>query len=425
MITFNGYRPKDDEKSGKRVYSRRIKYGLIGVIIHEIGHNYFPMIVNSDERRWTWMDEGFNTFLEYVAELEWEEKFPAFSNKVNVLDAITSYMVSENQVPIMTQSDSVIQFGPNAYSKPAAAFTVLRETVMGRKLFDHAFRTYANRWKFKRPTPTDFFRTMEDASAIDLDWFWRGWFFGTDHVNVAIRDVREYQVSTRNPDIEFPLNRERNAQDEPAPISVKRNREDGIVPRRQRVDGLDDFYNENDQFTVSNKDRNAYNAYRKGLEDWERGTMDRAIKDGEFLYFVDFQNKGGLLTPLPLTVTFADGSTQEIMIPAEIWRYNGSSVSKLLIFDKQATKIELDAHHQTADADLSDNVFPPQIRRSRLELFKSQRTDRNLMADMLVELSAENDKTAPAETQHALPLEPAGTPVAKPASWREKKGYQR
>jgi len=162
MITFNGYRPSEDEKSGEITYSRNIKYGLIGVIIHEIGHIYFPMVVNSDEREWTWMDEGLNTFLEYMAEYEWEENFPILGGQQNPLDSITRYMTSSNQVPIMTQSDSVLQFGPNAYSKPASSLVVLRETVMGRELFDFAFREYANRWKFKRPTPADFFRTMED-----------------------------------------------------------------------------------------------------------------------------------------------------------------------------------------------------------------------------------------------------------------------
>ena len=176
------------------------------------------MVVNSDERQWTWMDEGINTFLEYVAELEWEERFPAFRGKTNVLDYIPEYMTSTDQVPIMTQSDSILQFGPNAYSKPAAALTVLRETVMGRQQFDFAFKQYANRWKFKRPTPADFFRTMEDASGVDLDWFWRGWFYSTDHVDIGINDIREYRIKTGDPEIDFPLNRIENEALYPQPI---------------------------------------------------------------------------------------------------------------------------------------------------------------------------------------------------------------
>ena len=166
-----------------------MKYGLVGVIIHEVGHNYFPMIVNSDERQWSWMDEGLNTFLEYTAEMEWEEKYPTFGNKTNVLDFITDYMKSTDQVPIMTNSESVVQFGPNAYTKPTAALSVLREAVMGRELFDYSFREYSRRWKFKRPTPSDFFRTMEDASGVDLDWFWRGWFYSTYNNDQAITKV--------------------------------------------------------------------------------------------------------------------------------------------------------------------------------------------------------------------------------------------
>lgn len=400
MITFNGYRPSKDEKTGEITYSRGIKYGLIGVIIHEIGHIYFPMVVNSDEREWTWMDEGLNTFLEYVAEYEWEENFPILGNHHNPLDVITRYMTSSNQVPIMTQSDSILQFGPNAYSKPASALVVLRETVMGRELFDQAFREYAQRWKFKRPTPADFFRTMEDASAVDLDWFWRGWFFDTGHVDIAINDVREYQISTQDPDKEDPIRRAEDAANKPENITQIRNREEGIVPRLQRFEVLEDVYTENDKFTSSNKDRNKYQSFLKGLNDEEKAAYEKAIEDGNYLYFVDFESLGGLISPLPLTLTFADGSTEDLMIPAEIWRRNANNVTKLLVRNQQISKITLDRHHQTADADYSNNSFPPEISKSRLKLYKSSRSSRNLMADMLVELKSEDkseskDKSVP------------------------------
>ena len=229
MISFNGYRPVKDEKTGQKTYTRNAKNGLVGVVIHEVGHNYFPMIVNSDERQWTWMDEGLNSFLEFMTELRWDENFPVLGSNPNSLDEIGAYMMSEDQVPIMTNSESVIQFGNNAYKKPAAALTVLRETVMGRELFDFAFKEYSRRWKFKRPTPSDFFRTMEDASGMDLDWFWRGWFYTNDHVDIAMNDVRTYRLSTSDPTVEAPLRRERQEATRPDPVTVLENRAAGLA----------------------------------------------------------------------------------------------------------------------------------------------------------------------------------------------------
>ncbi|PTB87087.1 aminopeptidase, partial [Pseudidiomarina aestuarii] len=167
---------------GSRTYSLAEKRFLIGVVIHEIGHIYFPMIVNSDERQWTWMDEGLNSYLDAVAGREWDPDIPWGVEARGIID----YMKSTNQVPIMTQSDSVLNLGPNAYTKPAVALNILREVIMGRELFDYAFKEYARRWMFKRPTPADFFRTMEEASGVDLDWFWRGWFYSTDHVDISL-----------------------------------------------------------------------------------------------------------------------------------------------------------------------------------------------------------------------------------------------
>ncbi len=405
MISFNGYRPTKDEKSGKLTYSRNVKYGLVGVIIHEVGHNYFPMIVNSDERQWSWMDEGLNTFLEYIAELEWEEKYPTFGNKTNVLDFITDYMKSTEQVPVMTNSESVVQFGPNAYTKPTAALAVLREAVMGRELFDYSFREYSRRWKFKRPTPSDFFRTMEDASGVDLDWFWRGWFYGTDHVDVEVGAVREYQVSSQDPDIEFPLNRAAFARDYPQVVSEQRNRAEGRTLRIDRYPELKDQYNEQDEYTVTNKDRNDYQDFRKGLKDWEKEALDRAVKAGEYIYFVDFRNVGGLPTPLPLTLTWADGAVEKMMVPAEVWRYNTLGVTKLFISPKRLTSVEVDAEHVIADADMSNNAFPRRIQQSRLELFKSKDKDRSLMLDLLTELKAgKGDEAKPDDK--SVPLTP-------------------
>ncbi len=411
MITFNGYRPdpiaeedrdKYVEDAPDRTYSRRVKYGLIGVIIHEVGHNYFPMIVNSDERQWTWMDEGLNSFLDYVAALEWEEEYPAYRPDVNVLDNIVDYMVSEDQVPVMTNSDSVLQLGPNAYSKPTAALTVLRETVMGRELFDFAFREYAQRWMFKRPTPSDFFRTLEDASGIDLDWFWRGWFYSTDHVDVSIEDVREYKISTTNPDIESELDRQEHADEVPETLAQIRNREEGRQTYLQRHPELADFYNENDRFTPSNKDRNDHTSLIDELEDWEYQALVRAVEEDDFIYFVDFENIGGLPTPLPLLITNADGSEELMMIPAEIWRRDYKAVTKLLIRDQAITSLELDPRHETADADFQNNFFPRRIEKSRIELYKSKSTTRDLMHDMLIKLRER--KASDGETLRQVPL---------------------
>ncbi|WP_370336295.1 M1 family metallopeptidase [Parvularcula marina] len=398
MITFNGYRPNtEDAPDGEITYSRGIKYGLIGVIIHEIGHIYFPMTVNSDERQWTWMDEGLNTFLEYVAELEWEEKYPAFGGEVNLLDYITGYMTSTNQVPIMTQSDSILQFGPNAYSKPAASLVVLRETVLGRELFDAAFREYSRRWAFKRPTPADFFRSMEETSGVDLDWFFRGWYYTTDHVDIAIADIREYRISTQDPDIESEFEREEHSETHPEPLAVKRNREEGIRTRLQRRrNQLSDFYTEQDRFEPTNKDRNDYKKFLEGLDTAERAIFDRAQEEDPFVYFMDFRNVGGLVMPIPLLITYEGGEEEFMMIPAEIWRRDAEGVTKLFITDKAIASVQIDPYHEIADADKNNNSFPRKVTRSRFDLYRSSGSSNNQMADALVELD-EGEKGEAAE----------------------------
>jgi len=416
MITFNGYRPElfeskkeeedvDNEQKDedpKNTYSRRTKYGLIGVIIHEIGHIYFPMVVNSDERQWTWMDEGINSFLDYLTAIEWEEKYPTYGNDANVLDYITDYMQSENQVPIMTNSDSVLRLGPNAYSKPTAALTILRETVIGREQFDFAFKEYSQRWKFKRPTPSDFFRTMEDASGVDLDWFWRGWFYSTDHVDIALTSVREYKVSTTNPEVEFPFNMNEYDARTPEALTQIRNRDEETTTYLKRNPELSDFYNEKDRFTVSNKDKNKHSSLIDGLETWEYNALVRATEENDFIYFADFENIGGLNSPLPLLITYIDDSEEFLTIPAEIWRRSYKKVTKLLIRQKAIKSIALDPRHETADTDFSNNYFPSRIEKSRIELYKSDFKRRDLMADMLTKLRKR--KTGEDETERTVPL---------------------
>ncbi|KFC65529.1 M1 family metallopeptidase [Massilia sp. LC238] len=378
MITFNGPRPVKDKKTGELTYSKRTKYGLIGVIIHEVGHNYFPMIVNSDERQWTWMDEGINSFVQSLAQEAWEEEWDEMRGHPRT---IVPYMRSQNQVPIMTNSESLLQFGNNAYAKPAAALNVLRETILGRELFDFAFKEYAERWKFKRPTPADFFRTMEDASGTDLDWFWRGWFYTTDAVDISVDGITEYTVSSKDPEVEKAWARARK-QEEPISITDQRNK--GMERRVDRFPELKDFYNENDDFTVTNKDRNKFNETMAGLEDWEKALL----KEGKRLYLVDFSNKGGLVMPLIVEITTQSGKKYIERIPAEVWRYSPKKITKLFVTDEPIVSLVQDPYWETADIDVSNNAWPAKAVPSRLELFKSEREPaNNLMRDFNTKLA--------------------------------------
>jgi len=305
---FNGPRTEDDgtyydqdrEDDDGKTWNRS-KYGLISVIIHEVGHNFFPMIVNSDERQWTWMDEGLNTFLQSLAEQEWEEGYP--SRRGEPRD-IVEFMTSDNQVPIMTNSELILQFGNNAYRKPATALNVLRESVLGRELFDDAFREYARRWAFKRPTPADFFRTMEDASGVDLDWFWRGWFYTTDHVDIAIESVTHYAVDDQNP--ESDKQRRRQKRDE-APLTKTRERNKDLEKRTDRFPELLDFYNDYDDLAVTDKEREDHEKLVQGLEDWEREILESDLR----FTVVELTNKGGLVMPVILEVVYEDETSEE------------------------------------------------------------------------------------------------------------------
>ena len=358
MICFNGPRPEEDG-----TYTAATKYGLISVIIHEVGHNYFPMIVNSDERQWTWLDEGLNTFLQYLAEQEWEQGYPSRRGEPR---NITGYMLSEAQVPIMANSESLLQFGNNAYAKPATALNILRETILGRELFDFAFRTYSQRWKFKRPMPADFFRTMEDASGVDLDWFWRGWFYTTDHVDLAIERVRLFTINTGNPEAEKARQREERAA-RPTTLSEERNR---ALPKRvDQYPSLRDFYNEYDGLVVTERDRAEYQKLLQALTPRERELLQTGLN----FYVVDLKNVGGLVMPVILDIEYADGTRGTLYIPAEIWRYNHTDASKLIMTPKEIRSILLDPREQTADADLANNSFPRRPTPTRFQLFKEQR----------------------------------------------------
>lgn len=381
MITFNGPRPYVDEDSGEKYYSKRTKYGLISVIIHEIGHIYFPMTVNTDERQWTWMDEGINTYLQFLAEQKWEKDYPSWRGEPR---NITSYMASSNQMPIMTNSESILQFGNNAYGKPATALNILRETIVGRELFDFAFRQYAQRWKFKRPTPEDLFRTLEDASGVDLDWFWRGWFYSTDHVDIALEQVNQLTINTQDPEIEKTWQKQ---QDDAEPESLTTERNANVNYKIHQQPDLADFYNENDNYTVTNADRNKYKELIKGLNEEQQ----EMLKNGSNFYVLDFANKGGLVMPVLLDLHFEDGSKEHVRIPAEVWRRSPEKVSKLLIRDKTLTQVVVDPNWETADVDTSNNYWPARAVPSRIELFKREDRNKSMMEDYNEELESGND----------------------------------
>jgi hypothetical protein len=361
MISFNGARPEPDG-----TYSEQTKRALVSVVIHEVGHNFFPMIVNSDERQWTWMDEGINSFLEYLAEQEWERDFPSERGPART---ITDYMRASKDVlePVMTNSESIRNLGDNAYGKPAAALNILRETVMGRELFDHAFREYARRWAFKHPTPADFFRTMEDASAVDLDWFWRGWFYTTDHVDLAIENVRAFRPDTQEPTAEKArLRRERGA--ERPDVGSERNRTAIPRTRVEERPHLRDFYDGYDELEVHPWDEARYRGYLATLTPEERA----ALASGTHLYEVEFRNVGGLVMPILLELEYEDGTREMRRIPAEVWRYTPDRVTKVFATSKPVRAFALDPNQETADTELANNRFPRVPVESRFQVFKRQ-----------------------------------------------------
>lgn len=346
MINFNYGRSEADG-----TYSEQSKYGVISVIIHEVGHNFFPMVVNSDERQWTWLDEGLNTFLQYLTEQDFEPGYPSRRGEPR---KIVDYMKGDktNMAPIMTNSESLKQFGHEGYGKPTTALNILRETIMGRELFDFAFKTYAQRWMFKHPTPADFFRTMEDASAVDLDWFWRGWFYTTDHVDIAITDVKWYRMIKPNAEGMKTLIQE-DRQKEVQSITDIRNAEENHRARTQRDTTLVDFYTTYDPMEIDDFEAARLNTRYELLSDEEREVMN----DDRNYYEIEFSLIGGLVMPIIVEFTFKDGSKEIKHIPAEIWRKEDNLVSKVFVTHKEVELITLDPYQQTADIDLTNNKW--------------------------------------------------------------------
>jgi hypothetical protein len=368
MICFNYGRT---EKDG--TYSETSKNGMLGVIIHEVGHNFFPMIVNSDERQWTWMDEGLNSFVEYLTEELWDNKFPS---KKGPAYTIVDYMkLPKDQLePTMTNSENIVRFGPNAYSKPATALNILRETIMGRELFDYAFKEYARRWAFKHPTPADLFRTMEDASGEDLDWFWRGWFYSTDACDISLDSVK---VARPDFSAKIPEARSVNARVDKAQV----NTFEDLSKIRNREDKRIVFYTDKDQNA-----RDFYWRYDRGMEKVDTTSQkmefgrqveslsseEQAKYAGKYFYEIDFSNKGGLVMPVILEFTYKDGTKKIDKIPAQIWRLNEQKGSKFYIEDKEIASIQLDPMRETADIDETNNTWGGKKEVSKFQMFKQK-----------------------------------------------------
>ena len=358
MICFNGGRPDEDG-----TYSKRTKYGMISVIIHEVGHNYFPMIINSDERQWTWMDEGLNTFLQYLTEQEFEKGYPSRRGPAY---RIVDYMKGNKKriSPIMTNSESIHQFGNNAYGKPATAMNILRESIMGRELFDYAFKTYANRWMFKHPDPEDLFRTMEDASSVDLDWFWRGWFYSTDHVDISLDNVRYYKINNQNPNENNAEKKKKFEEIKAKDISNQRNKD--IVTYREIDSKLSDFYTSYDEFSTTEKQLKKFENFQSKLDEDEK----QILKEDKHYYEIKFKNVGGLVMPIFLDFTLENNTHELVKIPAEIWMKNNSQITKVFAFDKEVKQIELDPFLETADTDRNNNYWPVKVEPTKFELYQ-------------------------------------------------------
>ncbi|NND14734.1 MAG: M1 family metallopeptidase [Eudoraea sp.] len=361
MICWNYGRPNKDG-----TYSDRVKYGMISVIIHEVGHNFFPMIVNSDERQWGWMDEGLDTFMQYIAEQEFGSEFPEvispntkYPSRRGDPAKIVPYMSGDQTAlsPIMSNPENVYQLGPNAYGKPATALNILRETVMGRELFDHAFKTYAQRWKFKHPTPEDFFRTMEDASAVDLDWYWRSWFYTTDYVDIGVNDVKKYYVSSKPGQEMRDFMSTRNLTEADLPPLVYLVSEDS------------------EEFDPATKGQSP-SEISLSLKEFMMDNMTEAeranVKEPKFFYEITFNKPGGIPMPLIVEYTYADGSTEMVTYPPEIWRKNDDQVKRVISSQEELVGIVVDPKAETADIDVTNNSWPKKEQKTGFEQFKEK-----------------------------------------------------
>ena len=321
-------------------------------------------------------------------------------------------MAGSNNVPIMTNSESLRNFGANAYAKPCAALNILRESVMGRENFDFAFKQYAQRWMFKRPTPADFFRSMEDASGVDLDWFWRGWFYTTEHVDLAIGKVKMFQIDTRNPDTEKGIKREKREELGDDRIDIE-NQEAELPRRTDRFPELLDFYNEFDELDVTDKEREAYAKLLKDLSKDEK----KLLNERKYFYVVEFNNVGGLVMPIIVEVKYDDGSKEIVRVPAEIWKQNSRSVSKLIIAKRKIESLKLDPMRETADADALNDRWPERAIEGRILLKKDDKDKTNPMR----EAREAEEKAKKAEEKESADAEEKGKKDAPKAEKGDEK----
>lgn len=368
MICFN---PGRAEKDG--TYSERVKNAALTVIFHEVGHNFFPMIINSDERQWSWFDEGLNTFMQFITEQEWDNNYDSGEGPPH---QIVDYMsLPKDQLePIMTASDNIVDFFANAYRKPATALNILRETIMGRELFDFSFREYCRRWAFKHPTPADFFRTMEDASGMDLDWFWRGWFFGIESVDISIDSIRWFKVDLEKNPVSFIdtfVIKENKPFDH---LTKQRYRQNSTVFPVENDSTLQDFYTFYQPWTTED----SIQLYKTIVFGEQYSDQEKREKFGDKNYYqIYFSNKGGLVMPLILEWTYRDGTSETEIIPVEVWRKNENAFSKVFVKNKEVTGIRLDPHKETADIDESNNNWPVKEFPSRFQVFKKHKEGDN------------------------------------------------
>ncbi|MGB2152751.1 MAG: M1 family metallopeptidase [Flavobacteriaceae bacterium] len=345
MICWNHGRPNEDG-----TYSDKVKYGMISVIIHEVGHNYFPMIVNSDERQWGWMDEGLDTFVQYLTEQEFEPNYPSRRGDPS---KVIRYMSGDQDFisPIMSNPENIFQLGPNAYGKPATALNILRETIMGEELFDYAFKTYSQRWMFKHPSPEDFFRTMEDASAVDLDWFWRGWFYSTDVVDIGVKSLKRFYISSK------PSKQVDDAVSEYGMTS-------DLIP--DMVFMIDE---DSESFSEELKNNEMNSEVLKNYLEENKATLSGKTLP-KYFYEIEFEKPGGIVMPIIVEYSYADGTKEQVTYPVQVWRKNPKSVTKRITSNKEIVKVVIDPKAKTADVNLSNNSWPKEEIKSDFDKFK-------------------------------------------------------
>jgi hypothetical protein len=347
MICFNFGRPKKDG-----TYDNALLQRMLGVVIHEVGHNFFPMIINNDERQTTWMDEGVNSFVQLLTELE---RYPHLDFSRGKPAGLVPYMKGDKNMmrPLMTNSEQVIQFGSEQYQKAATALFILRETVMGHELFDKSFKEYAQRWAFKHPKPADFFRTMEDASAVDLDWFWRGWFYSTDNVDISLDNVKWFKLRTEKTNIE---GKEKTVASGDLSSGKDGGKKDA------------DFNNGPTMITVLPTNDRFYGEFQNRVDD--KAIVSKL--ENKNIYEITLTNKGGLVMPVIVEWTYKDGTKETERIPAEIWRVNESKVTKVFAKDKEVASVTVDPLKETSDISIEDNVFPRVEQPSKFDELKKK-----------------------------------------------------